>query len=398
VFGPSVVIGGALGGAVGKVFHAIAPGIVSHPGAFVVVGMAGFFATVSNTPISTIIFVSEMTDSYQLLLPSMLVCSLAFILGRKWTIYVKQVDSKVDSNAHRGDFFVDVLEAIRVEELLPRLRQVELIPEDMTFRSFRDVFRSSEVTYFPVGDPQGRLRGIFSINDIRWVLFDEEIGDVVRMMDVANRDVIFTTPSEDLNEVLRKLTIRNLQSLPVVSDEDHAVLIGMLDRREVIEYYNQRVGEIKSGREEGSAEPAGRDVDRDLAGLSGVKVVSAMKRETATLRADMQLDEVRDMIYQSKFNSFPVVDERDELCGILSLVDYQEGVKKGDRSLTAGDMGTGDVVSVNEEESLFSALNKITSGDFAILPVVAEEEPRRLVGVISRRDIMTALNRLFAKR
>ena len=101
---------------------------------------------------------------------------------------------------------------------------------------------------------------------------------------------------------------------------------------------------------------------------------------------------------QSKFNCFPVVDERNELCGILSLVDYQEGLKKGDSSLTAGDMGTRDVVAVNEEESLFSALNKITSGDFAILPVVAEDEPRRLVGVISRRDIMTALNRLFAKR
>jgi CIC family chloride channel protein len=213
------------------------------------------------------------------------------------------------------------------------------------------------------------------------------------MMDVANRDVIFTTPSEDLNEVLRKFTIRNLQSLPVVSDEDHEILLGMLDRREVIDYYNQRVSEIKSGRE-----PRGRETDRELAGLSGVKVASAMKREIATLRADMSLDEVRDTIYQSKFNSFPVVDERNELCGILSLVDYQEALKKGDSSLTAGDLGARDVVAVNEGESLFSALNKITSGDFAILPVVAEDEPTRLVGVISRRDIMTALNRLFAKR
>ena len=268
----------------------------------------------------------------------------------------------------------------------------------MTFKNFRDVFRSSEVSYFPVGDRQGKLRGIFSINDIRWVLFDEEIGDVVRMMDVANRDVIFTTPSEDLNEVLRKFTIRNLQSLPVVTDEDHSILIGMLDRREVIEYYNQRVSNIKSGREDRAREESPREGGREMAGLSGVKVMSAMKRGPATLRADMKLDEVRDMIYQSKFNCFPVVDEEGGLCGILSLVDYQEGVKKGDSSLTAGDMGTGEVVAVNEEESLFSALNKITSGDFAILPVVAEDDPIRLVGVISRRDIMTALNRLFAKR
>ncbi|MBL6972547.1 MAG: chloride channel protein, partial [Desulfobacterales bacterium] len=76
VFGPSIVIGGSMGGVVGKLFHQIIPGVVAEPGAFVVVGMAGFFTAVSNTPISTIIFVSEMTNSYHLLLPSLLVCSV----------------------------------------------------------------------------------------------------------------------------------------------------------------------------------------------------------------------------------------------------------------------------------------------------------------------------------
>ncbi len=42
VFGPSVVIGGCFGGAVGNAFNALMPGVVSEPGAFVVVGMAGF--------------------------------------------------------------------------------------------------------------------------------------------------------------------------------------------------------------------------------------------------------------------------------------------------------------------------------------------------------------------
>ena len=87
VFGPSVVIGGAMGGVVGKIFHQIMPNVVTEPGAFIVVGMAGFFAGVSNTPISTIIFVSEMTNSYHLLLPSLLVCSLSYLASRRWTIF-----------------------------------------------------------------------------------------------------------------------------------------------------------------------------------------------------------------------------------------------------------------------------------------------------------------------
>ena len=91
------------------------------------------------------------------------------------------------------------------------------------------------------------MTGIFSINDIRGVIFDQEIGDLVRMKDVANPDIIFTTPEEDLNAVLKKCTIRNLQRVPVVRDEDNGVLIGMLDRRDLIEYYNNRVEEMKAG-------------------------------------------------------------------------------------------------------------------------------------------------------
>ncbi len=246
VFGPSIVIGGAMGGVVGKIFHQIMPGIVTEPGAFVVVGMAGFFTAVSNTPISTIIFVSEMTDSYQLLLPSLLVCSVSYLAARKWTIYDRQVKSKIDSPAHAGDFFVDILQAIRVKNLLHLVKSVEVIPRDMTFRDFRNFFSETKQHYFPVVDEFDRLVGIFSSTDIRSVLFSRGIGQLVVMNDIATFDIIFTTPSEDLNAVLQKFTIKNIDSLPVVKDDDHGILIGMLNRREVIAYYNEQVQKMKS--------------------------------------------------------------------------------------------------------------------------------------------------------
>ncbi len=251
VFGPSIVIGGALGGAVGKIFNSIMPNIVTEPGAYVVVGMAGFFASVSNAPISTIIFVSEMTGSYHLLLPSLLVCSLAYLFSGGWTIYIKQVKNKLESEAHRGDFFMDVLAAIKVKELLPYLRKVQLIPEDMPFEEFKHkIFTKTDQQYFPVVDRNNKLTGIFSINDVRSVIFDDEIDNIVVMKDIANTDIIYTTPSEDLNQVMKKFTIKNLNRIPVVKDEDHSQLIGMLDRKEVIEYYNRRVEELKQERAE----------------------------------------------------------------------------------------------------------------------------------------------------
>jgi CIC family chloride channel protein len=249
VFGPSVVIGGAMGGVVGKVFNQMMPNVVTEPGSFIIVGMAGFFTAVSNTPISTIIFVSEMTNSYHLLLPSLLVCSVSYLAARKWTIYEKQVKSRLDSPAHAGDFFVDVLQAIRVKDLMHLTKSVDLIPRDMLFLDFKRYFAETTQHYFPVMDQDQRLIGIFSINDVRGVLFSQEIEHLVVMEDIATKELIFTTPSEDLSSVLKKFTIRNIDSLPVVEDEDHGVLVGMLNRREVISFYNERIEKMKQRAE-----------------------------------------------------------------------------------------------------------------------------------------------------
>jgi chloride channel protein, CIC family len=246
VFGPSIVIGGAMGGAVGKIFYGLMPTVVTQPGAFVVVGMAGFFTAVSNTPISTIIFVSEMTNSYHLLLPSLLVCSVAYLGAQRWTIYYCQVKSKIDSAAHVGDFFVDVLQSFTVNDILSQIEKVRQVPQDMPFLEFKHYFSKTTQHYFPVMDSTERMVSIFSINDVRGVLFSPEIEHLVVMKDIGTSDIIVATASDDLNSVLKKFTTKNLDSLPVVEEQDHGRLIGMLNRREVIAFYNQKVAEMKA--------------------------------------------------------------------------------------------------------------------------------------------------------
>jgi len=246
VFGPSVVIGGALGACLGKAFHALVPGIVVHPEAFVIVGMAGFFAGVSKAPISTIIMVSEMTGSYLLLLPSMLVCTICYALTGTFSIYSKQVKNRLASPAHQGEFFIDVLEAIKVQDLLGSLKQVTAVPESMRFGEFKQVFARTNQQYFPVMNDKGELSGIFSINDFRGVLFESDISNPLTMKDLARTKVVVTNPTEDLNEVLKKVTVRNLRQIPVVEERNSKRLLGMLDRRDIILFYNQRVEAFKA--------------------------------------------------------------------------------------------------------------------------------------------------------
>ena len=246
VFGPSIVIGGAMGGAVGKIFHLFIPSIVTNPGSFVIVGMAGFFAAASNTPISTIIFISEMTNSYHLLLPSLLVCSICYLLSKKWTIFENQVKSRIDSPAHAGEVMMDVLQTLKIGDLRHLIKEVRCVNEDMPFSEFKKIFATTKQHYFPVINNSGDVSGIFSSNDVREVIFTIHIEQLVVMKDIMVTDLIYTTLFEDLNTVLLKLTQKNIDSLPVMDKDEAGSLIGLIDRRDIISYYNDHIKKIKS--------------------------------------------------------------------------------------------------------------------------------------------------------
>jgi CIC family chloride channel protein len=186
-----------------------------------------------------------MTSSYHLLLPSLLVCSLSYLLSQKWTIYKKQVKSRIDSPAHAGEFFVDILQTIKVRDLMYLVKKVTCVREETPFSEFKTFFSATKQHYFPVMDTHDRLIGIFSSTDIRGVLFSKGIDHLVVMQDIMQREIIVTSPEEDLNTVLQKMTIRNIDSLPVTRNDDHGILIGMLNRRDVIAFYNERVQNIK---------------------------------------------------------------------------------------------------------------------------------------------------------
>ncbi|HID24441.1 MAG TPA: chloride channel protein, partial [Planctomycetaceae bacterium] len=104
VFAPSLFIGAMLGGAFGKLCHELFPGAVPQPGAFVLVGMGGFFAGVAKVPLTALLMVCEMSGSYGLLVPLMLVSVVnVALLSSRWTLYEEQVRTLVDSPAHLGD-------------------------------------------------------------------------------------------------------------------------------------------------------------------------------------------------------------------------------------------------------------------------------------------------------
>jgi CIC family chloride channel protein len=249
VFGPSMVIGGCVGAAVGLMFQSIWPTVVTQPEAFAVVGMGGFFAGVARAPISTIIMMRAVTGDYELLLPTMLVSTITFFTCRRSRLYREQVPTRMDSKAHRGDFIVDVLEDLRVGDIFSPERKVVLIPEGMSLDDIVHCFAENQQRYFPVINDEGLMVGIFSDKDVRSYLYDDTLWDLAVAEDVMTSKVLSVTPEDNLNTALKRFTSLNLDELPVVDPDQPRKLLGMLRRRDTIAAYNQQLTKLKQTSE-----------------------------------------------------------------------------------------------------------------------------------------------------
>jgi len=245
VFGPSIVIGGAIGGLVGNFLHFAFPTLNLSPSAFVIVSMAGFFAGVSNTPIATIIFISELTGSYELLIPSLLVCSLTYILMHKWTIYSRQVANKFSSPAHKGELFLDIMQEYKVKELINEFKKPIIVSPRMTLQKFKTLICKTKRNYFCLVE-NNTLKGIIDLRDIRPFLYDQNINDLIVMDDLALKNFIYTHLEEDLASVFKKFGQKNIEEIPVVKDEPGLYLVGMLSRKSLILFYNQKINALKN--------------------------------------------------------------------------------------------------------------------------------------------------------
>jgi len=247
VFGPSMVIGGALGGAVGRWFYSLWPATVTHPGAFVIVGMAGFFAAASNAPISTIIMVSEMTGNYSLLVPAMWVCAIAVIIARRWSIFQNQVPTRADSPAHYGDFVKDLLEESYVRDIFNPDVPYEYIPENMRLRDFIPIMTETHQRDFPVVNGAGDMTGIFSINDVREILVERDLDNLLIIKDFANEDVPCAALNDNLADTLRGFAESEVDTLPVVEEKGSRKILGMIRRRDVVTRYYERLKSMRGG-------------------------------------------------------------------------------------------------------------------------------------------------------
>jgi CIC family chloride channel protein len=249
VFAPSLVIGGSFGAVFGLLFGVLFPNVVSQPGAYVLIGMGGFFSGVAKVPFTSLIMVCEMTNGYGLVVPLMLVTALTYLVsGQKNTIYSEQVPSRFDSPAHQGEFMIDVLERIRVSDVMVPVPEILPIREDTMLGEVLKLSTRTTHQSFPVLDSEGKAVGIVSLDDVRAYYYQSEIGQLVIAGDI-DRPLERIVPSDDLNRALGRLVKAEFEEYPVLDEEEEGKLVGLISRHKLLDAYNKKLREMKSATE-----------------------------------------------------------------------------------------------------------------------------------------------------
>jgi len=247
IFAPSLFMGAMFGGAFGGLAHQMFPQVITQPGAFVLVGMAGFFAGAANVPVSVTIMITEMTGSYNLLVPLIFTSTLAFFVARKWSIYSQQVKNHVESPAHRGDLVVDILKDISVAAAFKESPETPTIQNDLPVNRILPLFSEREEECFPVVNNSGDIIGLLSMSTLRTIIGEEGAGNLILAEDIKT-PFEKVTVSENLHQALAKFLRTKYSCLPVVDDDDSNKVLGLLSYRDLITAYDDAL--IKWSSEE----------------------------------------------------------------------------------------------------------------------------------------------------
>ena len=134
--------------------------------------------------------------------------------------------------------------------------------------------------------------------------------------------------------------------------------------------------------------------------MKSLKVSEVMARQVETVPEHMTLGQFAHFIEQTRHTNFPLVDALGALTGIISVQDFMGVVFEPDLMdlVVVKELATANVITAHAEEDLDTAMRKIGYRNIEQLPVVDRETHRRLVGIISRRDMVAAYNRALMTR
>jgi CIC family chloride channel protein len=234
-FAPSLAIGGLMGGAFGRALQILLADPRLDPGAFALVGMGVFYGGIAHVPLSALVLVCELAGNYDLLVPLMLAQAIAFVALRKRALYEAQVPTQRDSPVHRDALVLDVLQSMRVRDVMKRERPcVRFAPTTSAREMLQSALDAARQEVFPVVGTDDVMLGLIAAPAMRVLAIESADSRWVLAADVMQAPISVRL-EDDLRTATQALLEHGLRELPVVDERQR--VIGFLDEADVAEVY-----------------------------------------------------------------------------------------------------------------------------------------------------------------
>jgi Zn-dependent protease len=125
--------------------------------------------------------------------------------------------------------------------------------------------------------------------------------------------------------------------------------------------------------------------------LSGAKVKNIMTSNVISVPESLSLNDlVQNYFYHYLFVSFPVVNDGGQLLGMVSIKQVKDVPKDSWHEKRVGDImvKASEIQLLSPDDEVLNAFNLLMRNELGRIPIVDGE---KLVGIISRRDVMTFL-------
>ena len=203
---------------------------------FALMGMAGVMSGVMHAPLTGVFLIAELTGGYDLFLPLMIVSVssyLTIIVFEPHSIYSMRLAKRGQLLTHHKDRAV--LTLMKMENVVEN--DFVTVHPEMDLGELVKAIAASHRNIFPVTDKNGILLGIVLLDDIRNIMFRQELYHrftVNKLMTSAPAKLFDT---DGMEQVMQTFDDTKAWNLPVVNEEGK--YLGFVSKSKIFNSYRQ---------------------------------------------------------------------------------------------------------------------------------------------------------------
>ncbi|NDV57885.1 chloride channel protein [Bacteroides sp. 519] len=203
---------------------------------FALMGMAGVMSGVMHAPLTGIFLIAELTGGYDLFLPLMIVAVssyLTIIIFEPHSIYSMRLAKKGQLLTHHKD--KAVLTLMKMEHVVEK--DFSIVYPDMDLGELVKVISTSHRNMFPVTDKEGVLLGVVLLDDIRNIMFRQELYHRFKVQKLMTAIPIRLYDTDSMEQVMRTFDDTKAWNLPIVSTEGK--YLGFVSKSKIFNAYRE---------------------------------------------------------------------------------------------------------------------------------------------------------------